>query len=80
MLYIHDDIMAAVRERVPEARFEEAGSGPVHRAPERPQPYELTQARPTLGYEPQWDLRAGVADSLREVREALGARAPARGS
>ena len=80
VFHIHDDTMAAVRESVPEARFEEAGSGPVHRAPEAPQPYGLTHARQTLGYEPQWDLWAGGADCLREVREVLGARAPARGS
>jgi nucleoside-diphosphate-sugar epimerase len=68
------DIMAAVRAVIPDARFEEVPqAGPVHRAPERPQPYDLSYARQVLGYEPRWDLRAGVADYIREVRQVAGA-------
>ena len=79
VLSTHDDIMAAVREAVPAARFQEVDTGPVERAPERPQPYDLTHARQTLGYVSQWDLRAGVADYLREAREVLGAQAARAG-
>jgi UDP-glucose 4-epimerase len=80
VLSTHEDVMAAVRAVAPEARFEEVDTGPVHRAPERPQPYDLSHARQTLGYEPRWDLRAGVADYLDEVRMVLRARPATAGA
>jgi UDP-glucose 4-epimerase len=71
MLSTEQDLVAAVREAIPSARFEEiTPAGPVHRAPERLQPYDLTRARETLGYEPRYDLRSAIRDYVREVREA----------
>lgn len=70
-LTTEEDIIAAIRRVVPNAKFEVAETGPIHRAAERHQPYDLTHARRTLGYEPQWHLENGVADYLQEVRETL---------
>ena len=68
-LSTHDDIMAAVRAVIPDARFEEAVvTGPVSRAAHRSQPFDLTRAREALGYQPRYDLRAGVADYIAELR------------
>jgi len=73
VLSTEQDLMAAVLEAVPSARFEEVTpSGPVHRAPERFQPYDLARARKTLGYEPQYELRSAIQDYVREVQEAAG--------
>ncbi len=74
VLSTEQDLVAAVREAIPTARFEEvAATGPVHRAPERFQPYDLARARKTLGYEPRYDLRAAIQDYVREVQETVGA-------
>ena len=68
VLTTEQDIVQAVREVLPDARFEEPPvSGPVSRA-RRFQPYDLTHAQQTLGYTSQWDLRQGVADYIREMR------------
>jgi len=65
------DLVTAIREVIPSAQFEEvAPAGPVHRAPERFQPYDLTYARKALGYEPRYDLRSAIRDYVREIREA----------
>ena len=70
-LTTEQDVMEAIRQEVPEARFEEpAVNGPVSRARERFQPYDLGQAREALGYTSQWNLRQGVADYIREMRGA----------
>ena len=78
LLHTERDLVAAIREAIPSAQFEEvAPEGPVHRAPERFQPYDLTHARVTLGYEAQYDLRRAMADYVSEIREAAGQGQPA---
>ena len=65
------DLIAAIREAVPAAKFEEVTpAGPVHRSPERFQPYDLALARKALGYEPRYDLRSAMQDYVSEIREA----------
>lgn len=73
LLSTEQDLLAAIREVIPSAQFEEVTpAGPVHRAPERFQPYDLTHARRTLAYEPQYDLRSAIRDYVGEIREAAG--------
>ena len=73
VLSTEHDLMAAIREVIPSAQFEEVKpAGPVSRAPERFQPYDLSHAREALGYEPQYHLKRAIADYVGEVRESAG--------
>lgn len=71
VLTTFDDIAAAVRRVIPEARFEtpdirEPEGTP--RSPERSQPFDLSRAREALGYEPKYNLQSAVEDYVAEVR------------
>ena len=80
VLSTEQDLVAAVREVIPSAQFEEvAPAGPIHRAPERFQPYDLTYARDALGYEPQYDLRGAIEDYVREIQNVAGYARPSSG-
>lgn len=80
VLSTEHDLVAAVREVIPSAQFEEVTpAGPVHRAPERFQPYDLTYARDTLGYAPRYDLRSAIRDYVREIQDGAGQARPSSG-
>ena len=59
-----DDIIAAIRAVVPDARFGE----PEPPGRERRQPFDLATARRMLGWEPTFTLDSAIADYVAEVR------------
>ena len=66
VLVDRDDVVAAMRRSVPDFRYDPGGGRRPDAFP-RLQPMELTRSRRDLGYEPAYDLRAGLADLLAEV-------------
>ena len=60
-----NDFAAAIRRILPDARFE-IGSGLNFLGSEKPlhAVFDITRARNELGYRPQYDLDAAVADYL----------------
>ncbi len=59
-----DDLIAAVRREIPNARFERAGEP----GRERRQPFDLRTAKEVLGWEPAYSLESAVADYVADVR------------
>ncbi len=59
-----DDLMAAIRRVIPDARFTPAGQP----GRERLQPFDLTTAKRVLGWEPAYTLESAVADYIADAR------------
>jgi nucleoside-diphosphate-sugar epimerase len=66
-----DDIIAAIRAVIPDARFGE----PETPGRERRAPFDLATARRVLGWEPVYTLESAIADYIAEVR--ITSRTPA---
>jgi nucleoside-diphosphate-sugar epimerase len=62
-----DTIVAALQRVVPGATASRGGPPRADRHPRR-QPFDLTRARADLGYEPRYDIEAGIRDFLAELR------------
>jgi UDP-glucose 4-epimerase len=73
VLTTFEDIAAAVRRVIPDARFETPDAREPEgtpRSPERSQPFDLRRAREALDYEPAYDLQTAVEDYVAEIRRA----------
>ncbi|HLH24340.1 MAG TPA: NAD(P)-dependent oxidoreductase [Chloroflexota bacterium] len=62
-----DTIMQALQRVIPGATASRSGPPRPDRHA-RQQPFDLTRARAELGYEPQFDLEAGIRDFVAELR------------
>lgn len=67
VLVDRDAVVAAMRRTVPEFRYDPGAERRADAFP-RLQPMSLARSRRDLGYEPAYDLAAGLADLLTEVR------------
>jgi nucleoside-diphosphate-sugar epimerase len=69
-VYTSNDVVAAFAQVVP--GFTATRSEPGKDAATRRQPMDISLARAELGYEPRYDLVAGLTDYLAELRAATG--------
>ena len=67
-----EDVVAAIQQSVPDAKFE-LTPGPNDDAiiNQRAQFLDLTRTREELGFTSEYDLNAGIADYVREMRAVL---------
>jgi UDP-glucose 4-epimerase len=70
-VYTSNDVVAAFAQIVP--GFTATRNEPVKDAATRRQPMNISRAREELGYEPRFDLVAGLTDYLAELRAARAA-------
>jgi len=63
-----DDMVEAIREAVPGADAAVEGTAALHHGE---QPLEINRAKVELGYEPQFQLFAGIADFASEIRRRM---------
>lgn len=68
VLVTPDMIVAALQRVIPGASASRSGPPRPDRHPRR-QPFDLSRARADLGYEPQYDLEAGMRDFMADLRQ-----------
>jgi len=64
-----DDIVQALQRALPGSTASRGGPARPDPFP-RLQPFDLSRSRTELGYEPSYDLEAGLRDFVREMRTA----------
>jgi UDP-glucose 4-epimerase len=69
-LTTQEDLASAIRQACPGARVEIAQAPPRPEPTRKDQPLDPSRSREELGYTPKFDLAQGVADFVKELRQA----------